>query len=381
MIDTPRALSQLCSQMEKDFCIALDTEYIAIKQPEFTLAIVQVALSTGEVHLIDAMAFDDLNELSSVLERQDIVKILHDAAADLVLLSRASGATPKNIFDTRIAARLLGVSSGNSLSALVASICGVHISKNQQQSNWRRRPLSTAQIKYAERDVLYLHQIRKTLLSRAHEIGRVTWLEEEMSRFDNPSHYLEQSPTERILRSPKTYGFKPQQRAVVAAVVDWRFHTALKTRTPLKKLLDDKEIIRLAKGRSKTPGAVRNACSSLPNRYIRQVADVVAKALGTPTAACPKAVITRQYPNKKQPHLRLLQAVVSCRALEHNVDTELIATSKTLQRLILDPDKRDLPLLHGWRWEVAGKELLRILQGESSVEITDGVLRVRPVRA
>ncbi len=367
--------------MEKDFCIALDTEYIAIKQPEFTLAIVQVALSTGEVHLIDALAFDDLHRLSSVLERQDIVKILHDAPADLVLLSRASGATPKNIFDTRIAARLLGVSSGNSLSALVANICGVNISKNQQQSNWRRRPLSTAQIKYAERDVLYLHQIRKTLLSRAHEIGRVTWLEEEMSRFDNPSHYQEQSPTERILRSPKTYGFKPQQRAVAAAVVNWRFHTALKTRTPLKKLLDDKEIIRLAKRRSKTPGAVRNACSSLPHRYIPQVAGVVAKALDTPTPACPEAIITRPFPNKEQPHLRLLQAVVSGRALEYKIDPELIATSKTLQRLILNPDKRDLPLLHGWRWEVAGKELLRILQGESSVEITDGVLRVRPVRA
>lgn len=381
MIDTPRALSQLCSQMEKDFCIALDTEYIAIKQPEFTLAIVQVGLSTGEVHLIDALAFDDLHELSSVLERRDIAKILHDAAPDLVLLSRASGATPQNIFDTRVAARLLGVSSGNSLSALVAHICGVHISKKQQQSNWRRRPLSAAQKRYAERDVLYLHRIRKALLSRAHERGRVAWLEEEMSRFDDPSHYLGPSHTERILRSPKTYGFKPQQRAVVAAVANWRFRTALKTRTPLKKLLDDKEIIGLAKGRSKTPGAVRNACSSLPHRYIPQVANVVAKALDTPTSACPKAVIPSPFPNKKQPHLRLLQAVVSRRALEYKIDAELIATSKTLQRLIQNPDKRDIPLLSGWRWEIVGKELRQILQGESSVEITDGVVRVRPVRA
>jgi ribonuclease D len=367
--------------MEKDFCIALDTEYIAIKQPEFTLAIVQVGLSTGEVHLIDALAFDNLSGLRSVLERQDIVKILHDAAPDLVLLSRASGATPKNIFDTRIAARLLSVNSQNSLAALVAHICKVRISKKQQQSNWRRRPLSTAQIRYAEGDVLYLHQIRKALLSRAHEIGRVAWLDEEMSRFDNPHHYLEPSPIERILSSSEAYSFKPQQRAVVAAVVDWRFHTALKTRTALKKLLDDKEIIRLAKGQRKMPGAVRNACSSLPHRYIPQVANVVAKALDTPTSACPKAVITRPFPNEKQPHLRLLQALVGRRALEYKIDAELIATSKTLQRLIQDPDKRDTPLLNGWRWEVVGKDLLRILQGESSVEITDDVLRVRSVRA
>ena len=367
--------------MEKDSCIALDTEYVAIKQPEFTLAVVQVGLSTGEVYLIDALAFDDLNRLSSVLERQDIVKILHDAAPDLVLLSRASGATPMNIFDTRIAARLLGVSSGNSLSALVAQICGINISKKQQQSNWRRRPLSAAQVRYAEGDVLYLHRIRKALLSRAHNSGRIAWIEEEMSRFDDPSHYREPSPTERVLRSPSTYGFKPQQREVVAAVVTWRFDTALRTRTPLKKLLDDKEIIRLAKGRNKTPGAVRNACSSLPHRYIPQVAKVVAKALETPTPACPEAVITRQFPSEKQPHLRLLQAVVGRRAVEYKIDAELIATSKTLQQLIQNPDKRDIPLLSGWRWEVAGKDLLRILQGESSVDITDGVLRVRPTCA
>ena len=381
MIDTPRALSQLCSKMEKDFCIALDTEYIAIKQPEFTLAVVQVGLSTGEIHLIDALAFDNLNGLRPVLERQEIVKILHDAAPDLVLLSRASGATPKNIFDTRIAARLLGVSSRNSLSGLVAHFCGINISKKQQQSNWRRRPLSASQIRYAEGDVLYLHRIRKTLLSRAHKSGRMAWLEEEMTHFDDPSHYQEPSPTERVLRSPNTYGFKPQQRAVVAAVVNWRFDTALRTRTPLKKLLDDKEIIRLAKGRNKTPGAVRNACSSLPHRYIPQVASVVAKALGTPTPACPEAVMTHPFPEKKQPQFRLLQAVVSRRAIEYKIDAELIATSKTLQRLIQNPDERDIPLLGGWRWEVVGKDLLRILEGESSVEMTDGVLRIRPARA
>ena len=127
----------------------------------------------------------------------------------------------------------------------------------------------------------------------------MAWLEEEMSRFDDPSHYLEPSPTERVLRSPNTYGFKPQQRAVVAAVVNWRFDTALRTRTPLKKLLDDKEIIRLAKGRCKTPGAVRNACSSLPHRYIPQVANLVAKALDTPTPVCPEAVITRPVPKRE----------------------------------------------------------------------------------
>ena len=381
MIDTPRALSQLCSQIENDSCIALDTEYIAIKQPEFTLAVVQVGLSTGEVYLIDALAFDDLSALNSVLENQNIVKVLHDAPADLVLLSRASGATPRNIFDTRIAARLLSIDSRHSLSALVAHICKVKISKKQQQSNWRRRPLSAAQIRYAERDVLYLHQIRKAFLSRAHKKGRTAWLEEEMSRFDDPHHYLEPSPIERILRSPEAYSFKPQQRAVVAAVVDWRFHTSLKTKTPLKKLLGNKEILRLAKRRSKTPGAVQNACSSLPHRYVPQVTKVVAKALNTPTPACPKPVVTHPFPNKKQPHLRLLQAVVTHRTFEYKIDAELIATSATLQQLIQYPEEKANPLLSGWRWKVVGKDLLRILRGESSVEIIDDVIKIRSVRA
>ena len=186
-----------------------------------------MGLSAKEAYLIDVLAFDDLTPLRPILENQAIVKILHDASQDLGLIAKATKATPKNIFDVKLAARLLGMGTNYSLSELVQNLCGVHLSKGQQRSNWLRRPLKPAQIKYAERDVLYLHQIREVLLSEANQVQRTTWLEQEMCNFNDPELYLPPSPAERLLRSPATRKLSPQQCAVVAAIADWRTDAAL----------------------------------------------------------------------------------------------------------------------------------------------------------
>ncbi len=378
MINTPEALSGLCSRMKASSSVALDTEFISGKRPETILSVVQVGLSAKEAYLIDVLAFDDLIPLKPILEDQAIVKILHDASQDLGLIADATKATPKNIFDVKLAARLLGMGTNYSLSELVQNLCGAHLSKGQQRSNWLRRPLKPAQIKYAEKDVLYLHQIREVLLSEANRVQRTTWLEEEMCTFNDPELYLPPSPTERLLRSPAIRKFTPQQCAVVAAIADWRTDTAQTTGTLPKRLLQNKEIMQLAGQECTKPGRVRGVCPSLPRRYELEVANLVKQALNTPTRACPTPLASRPLTGTETAQLHLLLAVVAIRGFEYGIEPELIGTNAILTDFILNPGKPSNPLNQGWRQEIAGQDLTQILQGRSSVTLHNGVLKVHP---
>ncbi len=379
MINTPEALSGLCSRMKASSSVALDTEFISGKSPETILSVVQVGLSAKEAYLIDVLAFDDLTPLKPILEDQAIVKILHDASQDLGLIADATKAMPKNIVDVKLAARLLGMGTNYSLSELVQNLCGVHLSKSQQRSNWLRRPLKPAQIKYAEKDVLYLHQIREVLLSEANRVQRTTWLEEEMCTFNDPELYLPPSPTERLLRSPATRKFTPQQCAVVAAIADWRTDTALATGTLPRHLLRNKEVLQLAKQQCTKPGRVRGVCPSLPRRYELEVANLIKEALNTPTSACPTPLASRPLTSAEAAQLHLLLAVVAIRGFEYGIEPELIGTNAILTDFILNPGKPSNPLNKGWRQEIAGQGLMKILQGRSSVTLHDGVLKVHPL--
>lgn len=378
MINTIEALSDLCSRMKASSSVALDTEFISGKRPETILSIVQVGFSAKEAYLIDVLALDDLTPLKPILENQAIVKILHDASQDLGLIAKATRATPKNIFDVKVAARLLGMGTNYSLSELTQNLCSVHLSKGQQRSNWLRRPLKPAQVKYAEKDVLYLHQIREVLLLEANRVQRTVWLEQEMCIFDDPQQYLPPLPGERLLRSPGTRKLSPQQCAVVTALADWRTDAALKTGILPKNLLRDKEIFRLAKQRCTKPGQVRSICPSMPRRYQLEVSQLIKEALNTPTNECPKSFAPRPLTGTEVAQLHLLLAVVSIRGSEYGIEPELIGTNAILTDFILNPGKPSNPLSHGWRLEVAGRDLMEILQGRLSVMLRDGVLKVYP---
>lgn len=379
MIDTPQKLSDLCSQVDGFSSIALDTEFISGQHPDTILSVVQMALRANEACLIDVLAFDDLGLLKPVLENPSTVKILHDAGQDLGLIAHATGARPRNIFDVKLAARLLGAGKNYSLSELVQNLCSVRLSKSQQRSNWLRRPLSPAQIKYAERDVFYLHQIRRSLIERAEKMQRTSWLEEEMKIFDDPSNYQTPSPAERLLRSPTTLQFSPQQRAIISVIVDWRTDTAQAIGILPKNLLRDKEIMQLAKRRCKKLVCVRGACASLPRRYELELIDLIAQALDTPASRCPASLASRQLTCTESAQLHLLQAVVAIRAHEYQIGPEIIATNTRLSDFIRKPEKSSNPLQSGWRWDVAGRDLMEILRGRAFVKLNDGLLSLHSI--
>ena len=169
--------------------MALDTEFVWNRTYYPKLGVIQVGLSAEDCHLIDAPAMKDLTPLGQIISNPKIVKILHDAQQDLTILKRATGSHPHNVFDTRCAAGLAGMSSTSSLAELLENVVGVSLSETR--TDWLQRPLSEDQVAYAIEDVCYLHKTREKLIERIGEMGRQDWLREELDAYEDPTLYDE----------------------------------------------------------------------------------------------------------------------------------------------------------------------------------------------
>ncbi|MCY4000312.1 MAG: hypothetical protein OXF84_05840 [Bacteroidetes bacterium] len=373
MITSIQELQDLCARMESSSEIALDTEFISGRYPDPVLCVVQVGFDNSDTFLIDALAFDDLSALSQVLESHDIVKIMHDAGQDLCLIANRSGAVPQNIFDVKRAARLLGAGMYYSLQEIVNTFLGIRLSKKHQWSDWLQRPLSKAQIRYAKLDVQYLHQIRDGLLSRAHKMGRQSWIQSEMLLYNDPVFYTPLTSAEKVLRLSAAYGLRPAQRAAVASVVNWRTHVSETRSIHPKKLLKDVDILRVAHRECVDIESVRKACPGLPRQYHPTIAQRVEKALKTPDHQCPPSLAKRPLTSLDHAKVHLMQSLVALRAHEHAIEPDLIGSSSKMRDFVLDPEHPPKVFLDGWRREIIGVDLMDMIQGRCSIEIQDGV--------
>ena len=198
MICTAEALAKLIAHALDCERVALDTEFVWNRTYYPKLGVIQLALANGDCYLIDPVAIADLSPLGALLEHPKVELILHDAQQDLAILRRATGAFPRNVFDTRCAAGFANMSSTTSLAELLEQTLGVVLDKTETLTNWVRRPLSEDQLAYAIEDVRYLHETRDVLQARVEEIGRSTWLTEEMAAYDDPQLYEELRPTRAI---------------------------------------------------------------------------------------------------------------------------------------------------------------------------------------
>ena len=164
---------------------ALDTEFVWERTYFPRLGLVQLAWPEGrgdvEVALLDAPALGDLAPLAELLADQAVEKVLHDAGQDLIILRRATGADPRRVFDTQRAAGFVGLSGSLSLQDLLRETVGVEIAKGEQRTDWLRRPLSPAQLAYAESDVRHLPEVRRRLMDSAQLRGRAAWVTEEIT--------------------------------------------------------------------------------------------------------------------------------------------------------------------------------------------------------
>jgi ribonuclease D len=363
-INTPDQLAILCEQIKKEPWLALDTEFLREKTyyPKFCL----LQIATPEwVACVDPIALPKLNDLFEALYNPAIVKVFHSSRQDLEIFYRLTGKLPAPLFDTQIAAPLLGFQDNPGYAMLVSSLLSINLNKAHTRADWSKRPLTDAQIEYAADDVIYLCQIYQLMVQKLTELGRIDWLKHDFAELTNPALYVV-APEKAWYKIRGKNKLTGKQLSIIQTLAQWREKTAQSEDRPKNWLLRDEMLFDLAKLQPETIeelANVRGINERAVSRYGKELCRLISEAKNRP----PLPLNEKDRPAKKTQQqeaiLDILTALVRIRAEENSLNPSILASRKDLEVLLFNDDD-ECPLLHGWRFTMAGKELVGLLKGE-----------------
>lgn len=244
LIDTAAALAGCLATLAAQPSIAFDLEFDNnLRGYGITLCLIQVATPEA-CYLIDPLAGLDLGGLYAIFEDERIEKIVHSPGEDLRLL-HSLGCYPKNLFDVQVVAILLNYEH-ISLAALLLEKMGLTLSKGQQRSDWKQRPLSPAQSLYAAADVIWLHSLKELLIAEARPKGLMPFVQEEQDGLSTTIHKIEAKQS--FLKPADLHKLNPREQYVLNAVYRYRDVLARKLNKPAFMVMDDTVVRALAEG-------------------------------------------------------------------------------------------------------------------------------------
>jgi ribonuclease D len=247
MIASVREFNILIERACATDCVGIDTEFIWERTYYPKLGLIQLALSDEECFLIDPLAIRDLTPLGRLLIDPDVVKILHDAPQDLMILHRVTGVVPQNVFDTRVAAGFSGLSSTISLADLINNLLDIDLPKTETRTNWLNRPLNSSQVDYALDDVRYLRALRVLLLARIIVPEIRDWLRQELELLSLPESYELPPDDQRYLKIKGNGSLDRRGLAILRILAGWREQEARTRNQPRGHIVKDKTLVTLAR--------------------------------------------------------------------------------------------------------------------------------------
>lgn len=375
-IDTPAALREICDQLRGVPWLTLDTEFLREKTYYPKLCLLQVA-TPGLVACIDPLVLEDLSPLFEVLYRHETTKVLHAARQDMEIFYHLRGALPSPVFDTQIAALLLGFPDQIGYGNLVRETLGIELDKLHSRTDWSRRPLLDAQIHYAAEDVFYLAQVYQHLIEKLTALGRLDWLSEDFERLSRVELY-ENDPAQVWLKVRGVNRLKGPALAVLQALAAWRETLAQDLNRPRGWLLRDDDMIEIARHQPATTaalGAIRGVHERFVDKHGAQVLELVAEARHRTPKLLPSTGRPVRLAPAQEALVDALMAVVRLSAAENSLHPAVLASRGQLEQLVTGAT--DSEVLHGWRGQLVGKRLQALLRGEIGLYARDGVLEVR----
>ena len=363
LVGDDAALSRLVESWPADAGLALDTEFVRERTYYPKLCLVQVAAGDG-ISLIDPLAIADARTLVAALADPGRSKLLHAARQDIEALLPMTGTPLAPVFDTQIAAALLGFASQVGYADLVRQMLGVELAKGHARTDWARRPLSPEQLAYAADDVRYLPELAALLDERLIASGRRAWMDEESAALTDISLYRVE-PAEAWRRLKGLERMKPAAQAALCALARWREERAMARDLPRGWVLPDAALHEIAQSRPCTREDL-SRLSSVPrataDRAGGEILQILAGAL-EPPAEMVADDGSRAGPEQLR-MLKVLQKRLLAISEELKLQPEVLATRRDLMGLLRDD--RALPILKGWRREVIGEPLLAALWPRST---------------
>jgi ribonuclease D len=376
-ITTTEALAAVCERLAHHPTVTVDTEFLRETTYYPLLCVVQMA-SPDEAVVVDALADGiDLAPFYALMANESVLKVFHAARQDIEIIFHAAGTIPHPIFDTQVAAMVLGYGDSIAYDALVQRITGHRLDKTHRFTDWSRRPLSGEQLRYAVNDVTHLREVFAALDADLKKRGRSDWVSEEMEVLTSPKTY--DFHPERAWERLKTRVRKPKELAVLMEVAAWREQEAQSRDVPRSRVLKDESVADIA---IHAPATVEKLglLRSLPKGFERSKwgADIIAavqRGLTRDVSTLPKIERSRGNANGAAT-VELLKVLLRMTSERYAVASKVIATVDDLEQIALDDDA-DVGALHGWRRELFGEAALALKHGRLALAIDKGkVVRV-----
>lgn len=376
-LTTPDALAAACARLSSAPHLAVDTEFIRDRTYFAQLCLVQVA-SEDEHVLIDPLALPDLSPLRDLLMRTDIVKVFHAGRHDLEIFHDIWAVVPAPVFDTQLAATLLGHPAQTSYGRLVADVLDVHLDKAGTLTDWARRPLTPDQLSYAADDVIHLAKLFPKMREMLKEQGRLAWLDAEHVALVDAESY--QSDPLTAWRQVKAAGsLRGPQRATLKELAAFREEEARARNLPRRWVLPDESLVELSRKRPRSLDDLR-AVRGVPAALVeRRGADLLARVARADEPRVGDESETEMPVRLSQEHeviADLLGALVRLRARERDVAPTQLATRAQLERVAAEGEFADVSVLSGWRREVVGDDLLALREGRLRLIVKDGAAMI-----
>jgi ribonuclease D len=287
-LDTVGDVERFTSEISATREIALDTEGASFHR--FVDRIYLLQLSTRQHHaVIDPLPIGVPSGLGALLEDPSVEVVFHDADYDLRLLQQDYGWQVRTIFDTRIAAQLLGYTAFG-LAALLERFFDVKLDKKHQRADWSMRPLTEGMLDYAAQDTRHLLQLKDQLAAELERTGRTAWAREEFSLLEG-TRWQDEAPGTAYLRVKGARDLSRRELAVLRELVPWRDAVAGSLDRATFRVLGNEQLLDIARTQPRTKDALAKV-KGMPRAVLEQrgeeLLDAVRRALAVPETELPK---------------------------------------------------------------------------------------------
>jgi ribonuclease D len=361
LLETPAQLAEAKNAWAARNTLGIDTEFVRERTYRADLGLVQI--SDGETAwLLDPIALPDLEALRWLLTQPNILKVLHSCSEDLEVLLNSVGALPQPLVDTQMACAMLGQPLQMGYHSACEWLFDVPIDKEQTRSNWCKRPLSERQLHYAAMDVVLLPEMLEQLRTRLENLGRWSWLEEDVTRMQRNAQ-LTVAPEEAYLRFNGGGRLDDPSLRVLRALACWREQTAMERNLARGFVIPDGALVQMAKAKPASIGDLRSIEGIHPRALKRYQQTLLRLISG---ASSDRSPLTRheQLSDVQRRQINQMRKLVQAKAQELGVEPALLASRRELEKLIrANGNGEPMPeRFTGWRKAVISDELLSVVQ-------------------
>lgn len=355
-IDTAEKLDQHIQGWRTAEFLAIDTEFVREQTYYPKLCLIQI--SAGDLNAcIDPLAIKDLKPLLDLLLQPSSVSVFHAASQDLEIFVRLCGQSPQPLFDTQIAAALLGYGDQLGYAGLVKKTMGIELDKSLSRTNWARRPLNDKELAYAADDVRYLAELYPRLKEELKQRGRLEWMQQDCEALAQADRYLVH-PEREWKRLKGLARLDANAQNIAANLAQWRETVAEKRDRPRRWILADDALYTLAQRQPRSLDQLADL-QALPAKTLDTHGAVLIGLIEqTLEENAPARVVEKIQDDEDKKRLKRMLERARGIAQELEIPSSMLATRADIEALVEHADKADIALLRGWRREVAGEQLL-----------------------